>query len=77
MQNWFGKKPKGEAGKDASKKASSPAKPVSASSVSGSQPSSVGHSSGISSSSSGDHMSRLANKKVPNTREQQVLMSEE
>jgi len=72
MQNWFGKKPKGEAGKDASKKASSPAKPVSASSVSGSQPSSVGHSSGISSSSSGDHMSRLANKKVPNTREQQI-----
>ena len=68
MQNWFGKKPKGDAGKDASKKSSSsPAKPVS-----GSQPSSVGHSSGISSSSSGDHMNRLANKKVPNTREQQV-----
>jgi len=75
MQNWFGKKPKGDAGANASKKASSsPTKPVYGSSVSGSQPSSVSHSSGISSSSSGDHMNRLANKKVPNTREQQVVM---
>jgi len=75
MQNWFGKKPRGDAGANASKKASpSPTKPVSGYSVSASQPGSVCHSSGISSSSSGDHMSRLANKKVPNTREQQVLI---
>ena len=72
MQNWFGKKPKGDATSSSSKKSSSPAKTTAASSVSSSNPSSLGQSSGMSSSSSADHMSRLANKKAPSTREQQV-----
>ncbi|CAG5111809.1 Oidioi.mRNA.OKI2018_I69.chr2.g6082.t1.cds [Oikopleura dioica] len=72
MQNWFGKKPKGDASSSPSKKSSSPAKATAASSVSSSNPSSLGQSSGMSSSSSADHMSRLANKKAPSTREQQI-----